>query len=121
MVSCVVTDCVICPPEFGVPSMFHTGMGRAKSWVASWCCDANLWCMRIPVAPLLMRALLCIMKLCWTISMGIWIEGEPLYFENAIYMGLSVSLSVISLESVNSPLSPLFVANLGDPKNPQQI
>src|SRR5258706_15025593 len=121
MVSRVVTDCVICPPEFGVPSIFRTGMGRAKSWVVSRFCDANLWCMRIPVAPLSMSALQCIMRLCWTISMGIRIEGELLYFENAIYMGLSVSLSVISLESVVSPLSPLFVANLGDPKNPQLI
>ena len=73
------------------------------------------------MALLSMSALQCIVRLCWTISMGIRIEGELLYFENAIYMGLSVSLSIISLESVFSPLSPLFVANLGDPKNPQLI
>ena len=73
------------------------------------------------MAPLSMSALQCIVRLCWTISTGIRIEGEPLYFENAIYMGLSESLSVVSFESVFSPLSPLFVTNLGDPKNPQRI
>src|SRR5258705_6482715 len=97
MVSCVVTDCVICPPEFGVPSMFCTGMGRAKSWVASWCSDVNLWCIRIPVAPLSMSALQCIVRLCWTISMGIRIDGEPFYFENVIYSDLNNRSNVLQL------------------------
>jgi hypothetical protein len=73
------------------------------------------------VAPLSMSAFVVIVRHCWIISTGTRIDGEPLYFENDIQMGLSVSLSVVLLESIFSLLSPLFVANLGDPKNPRLI